>query len=79
MNVMSAHAFTSNHRDQLVLSDVCRCFYCLETFFPAEIEERTDEGGTAICPKCGVYAVIGSASGVPLDTAFFQQMHQHWF
>jgi len=79
MNVVSAHAFSSNHRDQLASSEVCRCFYCLESYSATEIAEWTDDATTALCPKCGVDAVVGSASGVPLDTAFFQQMHEHWF
>jgi hypothetical protein len=46
---------------------------------PSEIEEWTDEGKTAMCPRCGIDSVIGSASGFPMSSNFLRQMHSHWF
>jgi hypothetical protein len=37
------------------------------------------EGQTALCPKCGIDAVIGSASGYPISREFLAEMHRHWF
>ncbi len=61
---------------------MCGCFYCLKTFPPSEIEQWTDEpngGSTAICPKCGIDAVIGDASGYELNDQFLFAMHHWWF
>ncbi len=78
-----AHAHSSGHRDELLRSEVCGCFYCLATFGPEEIEEWTDERGgvgtCAICPRCGIDSVIGSASGFPVTAEFLAAMHHHWF
>lgn len=34
---------------------------------------------TAICPKCPVDSVIGSASGYPITTEFIELMYKRWF
>jgi hypothetical protein len=78
-----AHKHSIWHREQLAQSDRCGCFYCLSIFGPDEIEEWVDEqdgaGTTALCPKCGIDSVIGSASGFPIETAFLRSMRGHWF
>jgi len=34
----------------------------------------------AICPYCGIDAVIGSESGFPIDDPdFLKEMNEHWF
>ncbi|MEY3298224.1 MAG: hypothetical protein RLZZ597_1484 [Cyanobacteriota bacterium] len=53
---------------------------CLAIFSPTAIIEWTDEGdSTALCPRCGIDAVIGSASGYPITPTFLQAMHAYWF
>jgi hypothetical protein len=76
---ISAHEWSSYHRETLRESDVCGCFYCLEVFPPSEIEDWTDDDDTALCPKCGIDSVIGSVSGYPVEREFLQKMHDHWF
>jgi hypothetical protein len=81
----SAHNRSSNHREEVLASERCACFYCLQVFSPSEIDEWawTDElsglGTTALCPRCGIDSVIGSASGFPLTPEFLKQMHEYWF
>ena len=52
---------------------------------PKEIKEwvsgdadwtKTD---TALCPKCGVDAVIGESSGYPITKEFLKEMNEYWF
>lgn len=74
-----AHRHCSEHRAELEASDACGCFYCLSTFAPTAITEWIDDGQTAICAKCPVDSVIGSASGYPITADFLQQMHDKWF
>ena len=75
-----AHKHCANHRNELYNSRACGCFYCCKVFNPSEIEDWCDEDNTAICPHCGIDAVIGDASGFPVASeAFLKQMAQHWF
>ena len=80
----AAHQYSSNHREQVLESKQCGCFYCLEIFPPSKIDEWVDEneneiGQTALCPFCGVDSVIGSDSGVSITEEFLKAMHQVWF
>jgi len=57
-------------------------FYCLETFAPSEISTWVPESGggeTAVCPRCQIDSVIGSASGVNMSDDFFAEMAGYWF
>jgi hypothetical protein len=76
---ISAHEWSSYHRETLRDSEVCGCFYCLAVFSPSEIEDWTDHEDTALCPKCGIDSVIGSVSGYPIEGEFLKKMHDHWF
>jgi hypothetical protein len=81
---LAAHAHSSDHRKEVLRSEVCGCFYCLEIFRPARILDWVDEdiegiGKTALCPECGIDSVIGSASGYPISKDFLRSMHDHWF
>lgn len=75
----AAHRHCSCHRAAIEASELCSCFYCLSTFAPAEIVEWIDDGQTALCPRCPVDAVLGSASGLPITPAFLERMHERWF
>jgi hypothetical protein len=82
---IQAHRHSSLHREEVLASEVCGCFYCLQTFSPGEIEEWVDEehgtdvGRTALCPRCGIDSVIPSASGVPITHEMLLRMNLHWF
>lgn len=78
--VAEAHAHSSHHREGIEHSAAVGCFYCCETYAPSLIEEWIDEENTALCPKCGIDSVIGTASGFPVtDTAFLKAMNKAWF
>jgi len=74
-----AHRACMHHREQVMQSDTCGCFYCLAQFAPGDITEWCDEGQTAICPRCGIDSVIGSASGYPITSDFLNAMNKRWF
>ncbi|HUN90360.1 MAG TPA: hypothetical protein VMU28_16280 [Terriglobales bacterium] len=77
--ILNAHKHCSKHREELIRSDSCGCFYCLKIFAPDEIAEWIDEGQTALCPYCPVDAVIGSASGYSITKESLEEMHGYWF
>ena len=78
-----AHRHSSRHREEVLASESCGCFYCCSIFQPSEIQEWIDEqegvGQTALCPKCGIDSVIGSESGYPVTIEFLEGMKVHWF
>lgn len=80
-----AHEYSNNNKSELVRDPVCGCFYCLRIFKPSEIKEwilednDCDHRGTAICPYCGIDAVVGESSGDPITDEFLSEMHSAWF
>lgn len=79
--LVATHRHSSRHREEVEGSTACGCFYCLETFEPAEIEQwLTERTGTALCPRCSIDSVIGDRSGYPVtEPTFLHAMHEHWF
>ncbi len=79
-HLQKAHAFCSNHKEALSRDTRCGCFYCLSIFDPQKITDWIEDNkGTAICPYCGVDAVIGQSSGYPITPEFLGQMKAVWF
>lgn len=78
-DIERAHKRSIYHRDEIYQSGPCGCFSCLETFEPRVIEEWTDRGDTALCPFCGIDAVLGDASGYPVTEEFLAAMNARWF
>ena len=86
-----AHKHSIRHRAEILNSTVCGCFYCGATYSPGEITDWTDwpdgtpegfeaeYGETALCPRCGIDSVIGSASGFPISEDFLASMRVRWF
>ena len=70
----AAHKHCFRNKKELQESDICGCFYCEKTFVFSEINEWTDEGETAFCPKCSIDSVIGSASTFPITAEFLNRM-----
>ncbi|MDO4649441.1 MAG: cytoplasmic protein, partial [Eubacteriales bacterium] len=71
MGYIVAHAYSSNHKDQLLTDKKCGCFFCIEIFSPKEIREWIEDTiATAICPYCGVDSVIGECSGFLITEEF---------
>ncbi|RIJ95014.1 MAG: cytoplasmic protein [Acidobacteria bacterium] len=78
--VISAHKHSSNHREEILSSNIVGCFYCLNIYKPTEIHEWIDsDDSCALCPKCGIDSVIGSNSGYPINDEFLRRMRSHWF
>jgi hypothetical protein len=78
-NIREAHEHCARHRQEVVASELCGCFYCLNTFEPKDIADWADDGKTAFCPRCGIDSVIGSASGFAPTKDFLKEMNDYWF
>jgi NAD-dependent SIR2 family protein deacetylase len=57
---------------------VCRCFHCLHAFPAEQINQWTDDGETALCPNCGVDAVL-SSSAVTLSDRLIEHLRATYF
>lgn len=83
-DIILAHKRSSIHRDEILRSQLCGCFHCIQRFPPTLIDQWTDidEGGigqTAFCPTCAIDSVIGSESGYPITPEFLRAMRDYWF
>jgi len=78
------HKFARNNKQYLDKAELCYCFYCLkDPFSPSLIAEWIDTGVTALCPFCGIDAII--PCGIKIKTQniesleFRQRMYKYWF
>lgn len=76
---IAAHKHASRHRAEIEASGRCGCFFCFRSFASADIKAWIDANQTALCPRCGVDSVIGSASQHRIDDVFLRGMHAHFF
>ena len=79
--LLTAHRRSYANKTRLKSASRCGCFYCLKIFTPDQIVDwcvdEPDE--TAICPYCGIDAVLGDNEGVPLTEDLLQAMYDEWF
>jgi hypothetical protein len=79
--LVQAHKRCLHHRGEIARSKLCGCFHCLRIFEAGDLGAQSwvDDDDTATCPFCSIDAVIGDASGFPVNAAFLNRMHQRWF
>lgn len=75
----SLHRFSTGHRDILATASRAGCFHCGTIFPPSEIAEWIDGGVTALCPRCGIDAVLPETTSIAVDAAILEAMRVHWF
>ena len=70
-----------HNKNSLLTSTWAGCYYCLNVFSINTIQEFVDlEEDTALCPKCGIDAVVGDVTGYPVtDKGFLYEMHCYGF
>ena len=66
------------NRSALAESRICGCFHCLNEYPFAQITEWIDDGNTAICPFCGIDAVLGFETPTT-DAQLLSKLHERWF
>ena len=74
--LVAAQRRSMNNRD--LIAGRCGCFRCLSTYLADRIGDWVDDGRTAICPVCGVDAVLSAATDAITEDAL-DQMHRRWF
>lgn len=71
----SMHKLSSYHRLAMKREPEISCFYCCKKFDPKEIKQWLDKGQTAICPLCGIDAVLP----LSLELGLLKNMKNKWF
>ena len=74
-----AHKHSSKNRTEIEKSVVAGCFSCEKIFNSSEIVEYTDKGETALCPFCGVDAIIANESGIYISPDLLNEMKEYCF
>ena len=78
MDLEKLHDQCFRNRSLLGRATLCGCFYCLKEFSCGQITEWVDNGETALCPYCGIDAVLGfNTPGA--DQELLHAMHERWF
>lgn len=63
----------------IMASEMCGCYSCGEIFPADEVRGWIDDGATAMCPNCYTDAVLGDASGIPIQDDVLRELHERWF
>lgn len=53
---------------------LCGCYFCIRHISSVDVDEYTDDGATALCPNCGVDALI-----IDVSTEELEEAHERWF
>lgn len=73
------HTYSSHNRNLIMLANRCYCFHCKTALDRHEIKEYADDGQTAICPKCGIDAIIPDSIEDSIDEKTISEMQEYWF
>jgi hypothetical protein len=82
LEIDEPHKYTFKNKDQVQKSNMCCCACCVNKYSAKYVVEYIEEANgdkTAICPKCGVDAVIGDAALSNITDTMLQDMHNKWF
>ena len=76
-----AHMLSFDNLDLVQASGKCGCFFCEKIFPAGEVTQYLKEtaGHTALCPHCGIDAILGDASDLKMSPGFLRRMHAEWF
>ena len=73
------HAYSSHNRDFITTANKCYCFYCKAIVDRYKRNDYTDDGQTALCPKCGMGALLPDSIEESLDEQLVSEMNEYWF
>ena len=81
LNAIYTHSI--RNEESILKSDFCGCFHCISIFPVADVklsEMVVEKDGfrTAICPICGIDAVLGDAS-VEVSAELLEALKEHYF
>lgn len=76
----SFHKHSIRNKEEILASKGCICFYCKMECIPTDVVEWVDKGSiTALCPNCGIDALIGDASGIVITPDILEEAYHNSF
>ena len=75
------YSHSIRNEESILKSNLCGCFHCISIFPATDIKETVVEKDgfkTAICPICGIDAVLGDAS-VEITTELLDALNKHYY
>ena len=78
-NIWDAHKYSIRNAEALKSCKTAACYYCRRFFYVSDIKEWTDNGETALCPYCGIDAVLPETSPYPMTNEVLNELHENWF
>lgn len=80
MEIRHAAKYSLHNKNDLIKATSCGCYYCLVIFDPKQIIDYTDkENDTAICPFCGIDAILAESPDISLTKDFLIKLKNYWF
>ena len=79
MKIKEASKYSIYNMAELANSIIAGCYYCKSIFKATEISETTDDGKTALCPKCDIDSVLPDSSPFQLNTETLSALNKYWF
>ncbi|MBQ8293293.1 MAG: hypothetical protein IJX78_05790 [Bacilli bacterium] len=73
------HAYCTNNKELIGRSDKCYCFHCKKIIDSNEITRYLTEEDTALCPYCGIDAVIPDCIDEEINEELINDMNNYWF
>ncbi|UNU72982.1 cytoplasmic protein [Moraxella nasovis] len=75
------HGLCTNHRNLLKKYQQCACFHCLTYFDYSDIqkEDWIDNNDTALCPYCGIDAVLPNDFNNLIEENLLKTMQKYFF
>jgi len=73
------HTYSTHNRSRIAVAGKCYCFYCKAAVESREIQDYTDNGQTAICPKCSHASIIPDSIDEPVDEKTIAALNEYWF
>lgn len=73
-----AHKHCYDNRKEIAKSEKAGCFYCHRIFDAKDVKEWISGEETALCPYCGIDAVIGDICQ-SITAEFLEAMYEYWF
>ena len=73
------YAYSSHNKSLVDMSEKCYCFYCKGTFMRSEITKYTDNGETALCPKCNTASILPDSIDEAINENIISEMNEYWY
>jgi len=79
MKLSDSSKYSAHNKTQLLGAQTAACYYCMKTFSTQDILEYIKAGDTALCPECGVDAVLADNLGFDLSPEGLFKLNKYWF